>query len=86
MDTARARTWARRTGMPDDDTTIWTPADLDAHDHGLLGAYTHPDCDVAEPTRLTDWYVWFFYFGDHFLQTYTSGGGARPVELRGRPG
>jgi germacradienol/geosmin synthase len=61
-----------------DHPAIWTPADLDAHDYGLLCAYTHPDCDVAELTLLADWYVWAFFFGDHFLRTYK-----KPRDLAG---
>ncbi|AKJ07106.1 Germacradienol synthase [Archangium gephyra] len=53
-----------------EDPNIWTRQELESHDYGLLCAYTHPRCDVAELNLLTDWYVWVFYFDDHFLQQY----------------
>jgi germacradienol/geosmin synthase len=65
---AHARVWARAMGMLDGD--VWTEADLDAHDYGLMCAYTHPDCHAAELDLITDWYVWVFYFDDHFLEQY----------------
>ncbi len=49
---------------------IWDEDDLRRHDYGLLCAYTHPDCDGAELDLVTDWYVWVFYFDDHFLELY----------------
>ena len=49
---------------------IWEEADLDAHDYALLCAYTHPDCDGAELDLITDWYVWVFFFDDHFLEIF----------------
>jgi len=78
LETARAHTkaWAREMGMidpPSDDPNypeVWTEEDLDAHDYGLLCAYTHPDCPSPELDLITDWYVWVFYFDDHFLQVY----------------
>ena len=70
---ARVRAWARRMGMLDE-RAIWTAADLDAHDYGLLCAYTHPDCGAAELGLLSGWYVWVFYFADHFRQTYKRSG------------
>jgi germacradienol/geosmin synthase len=77
LETARAHTkaWSREVGIldtPHEDRTpeIWTEADLDAHDYGLLCAYTHPDCPAPELDLVTDWYVWVFYFDDHFLDVY----------------
>jgi germacradienol/geosmin synthase len=72
---AHTRAWARQVGIldtPREDRTpqIWTEADLDAHDYGLLCAYTHPDCPATELDLITDWYVWVFYFDDHFLDVY----------------
>jgi germacradienol/geosmin synthase len=61
-----------------DERGIWTAADLDAHDNGLLCAYTHPDCGAVELSLLSGWYVWVFYFSDHFRQTYK-----RPGDLVG---
>jgi germacradienol/geosmin synthase len=49
---------------------IWEQADLDAHEYGLLCACTHPDCDGPALSLITDWYVWVFFFDDHFLETF----------------
>src|SRR6266700_139506 len=67
--------WARTMGMLDDvrdpgTPEIWDEAQLDAMDYALLCAYTHPDCSAAELELITDWYVWVFYFDDHFLELY----------------
>ena len=77
VDGARVHTnaWAREVGILDtpqcDDTPeIWTEEKLDAMDYGLLCAYTHPDCPAEELNLVTDWYVWVFYFDDHFLDVY----------------
>ncbi|OSZ57578.1 Geosmin synthase [Streptomyces pharetrae CZA14] len=71
LDTARAHStaWAREMGMLEG-SGIWEQADLDAHDYGLLCAYTHPDCDAEALSLITDWYVWVFFFDDHFLETF----------------
>lgn len=71
LDEARAHstTWAREMGMLEG-SGIWEQADLDAHDYGLLCAYTHPDCDGPALSLITDWYVWVFFFDDHFLETF----------------
>ncbi|MFF0458997.1 germacradienol/geosmin synthase Cyc2 [Streptomyces mexicanus] len=71
VDEARAHStrWAREMGMLEG-SGIWTQADLDAHDYGLLCAYTHPDCDGPALSLITDWYVWVFFFDDHFLETF----------------
>ncbi len=60
--------WAHAMGMIDG--TIWTQKDLDNHDYGLMCAYTHPDCDAKELDLVTDWYVWVFFFDDHFLHQF----------------
>ena len=49
---------------------IWDEAAFDAMDYALLCAYTHPDAGRAELELITDWYVWVFYFDDHFLDTF----------------
>ena len=49
---------------------IWDEDDFDRHDYALLCAYTHPDCDAEELALVTDWYVWVFFFDDHFLEVY----------------
>jgi germacradienol/geosmin synthase len=77
LETARAhaKAWSRQVGIldtpPEDDTPeIWSDARFDAMDYGLLCAYTHPDCPAPELDLVTDWYVWVFYFDDHFLDVY----------------
>ncbi|MGH8791281.1 MAG: terpene synthase family protein [Stackebrandtia sp.] len=68
-----ALTWAREMGMLDarrDGGLIWDENDLERHDYGLLCAYTHPDCDGAALNLITDWYVWVFFFDDHFLEMF----------------
>ncbi|MGW1540809.1 germacradienol/geosmin synthase Cyc2 [Streptomyces sp. NPDC002309] len=71
LDEARAHStvWAREMGMLEG-SGIWEQSDLDAHDYGLLCAYTHPDCDAEALSLVTDWYVWVFFFDDHFLETF----------------
>jgi germacradienol/geosmin synthase len=63
------RRWARGMGMLEG-SGVWTTADLEAHDYALLCAYTHPDCDATELCLITDWYVWVFFFDDHFLEVF----------------
>ncbi|GAA4893299.1 germacradienol/geosmin synthase [Stackebrandtia albiflava] len=76
LETARqhTRTWARDMGMLDaprvDGGLIWDEAELERHDYGLLCAYTHPDCDGPALDLITDWYVWVFFFDDHFLEMF----------------
>ncbi|GGJ82885.1 terpene synthase [Pilimelia anulata] len=65
--------WAREMEMidvPQHGTVVWTEADLAAHDYALLCAYTHPDAGAADLDLVTDWYVWVFYFDDHFLELF----------------
>ncbi|MEU6532158.1 germacradienol/geosmin synthase Cyc2 [Streptomyces sp. NPDC046928] len=71
VDEARAHStaWAREMGMLEG-SGIWEQSDLDAHDYGLLCAYTHPECDGPALSLITDWYVWVFFFDDHFLDMY----------------
>ncbi|MEU1891146.1 terpene synthase family protein [Streptomyces pristinaespiralis] len=63
------RKWARRMGMLEG-SGIWEESDLEAHDYALLCAYTHPDCDAQALGLVTDWYVWVFFFDDHFLEVF----------------
>ncbi|MGH3829908.1 MAG: family 2 encapsulin nanocompartment cargo protein terpene cyclase [Pseudonocardiaceae bacterium] len=77
LDTARehTKTWARDMGIldsPGDESssTIWDEPKFDSMDFALLCAYTHPDTPSHELDLVTDWYVWVFYFDDHFLETY----------------
>ncbi|GGV34769.1 germacradienol/geosmin synthase [Streptomyces longisporoflavus] len=61
--------WARDMGMLEG-SGVWEQRDLDAHDYALLCAYTHPDCDGPTLSLVTDWYVWVFFFDDHFLELF----------------
>ncbi|MER7766052.1 terpene synthase family protein [Kitasatospora sp. NPDC096140] len=71
LDDARAHStgWAREMGMLEG-SGIWEQADLEAHDYGLLCAYTHPDASAEALSLVTDWYVWVFFFDDHFLDMF----------------
>ncbi|MGI5502559.1 terpene synthase family protein [Lentzea sp. CA-135723] len=75
LDRARSHTraWAREMDMidvPQHGTVVWSAEDLEAHDYALLCAYTHPDCDGETLDLIADWYVWVFYFDDHFVELY----------------
>ncbi|GIJ74812.1 terpene synthase family protein [Virgisporangium ochraceum] len=74
LERARAHTvaWARDMEMVEG-SGIWTIEDLEAHDYALLCAYTHPDASAAVLDLVTDWYVWVFFFDDHFLETFKRG-------------
>jgi germacradienol/geosmin synthase len=71
LEGARVHTkaWAREMDMLEG-SGIWEESDLDAHDYALLCAYTHPDASAPELDLVTDWYVWVFFFDDHFLDIY----------------
>ncbi|MEU9042561.1 MULTISPECIES: terpene synthase family protein [unclassified Kitasatospora] len=71
LDEARAHStdWAREMGMLEG-SGVWEQADLEAHDYGLLCAYTHPDASAEALSLVTDWYVWVFFFDDHFLDMF----------------
>jgi len=66
--------WARRMGMLDAATPsgglVWDEKALAAMDYPLMCAYTHPDCDGPTLDLVTDWYVWVFFFDDHFLEHF----------------
>jgi germacradienol/geosmin synthase len=77
LDTARAHTkqWAHQMGMlgdtPNpDDADIWSEKQFDSADYALLCAYTHPDASSKDLDLITDWYVWVFFFDDHFLEIF----------------
>jgi germacradienol/geosmin synthase len=77
LETARVHTkaWAREMGMLDapvgmPGSGIWDEVKFDSMDFALLCAYTHPDAPSRELDLVTDWYVWVFYFDDHFLEIY----------------
>ncbi|MCP3817999.1 germacradienol/geosmin synthase [Streptomyces sp. A3M-1-3] len=63
------REWAREMGMLEG-SGIWEEHDLESHDYALLCSYTHPDCGGPELSLVTDWYVWVFFFDDHFLEIF----------------
>ncbi len=68
-----SKAWAYEMDMidvPQHGTKIWDEHDFDSHDYALLCAYTHPDCSGEALDLVTDWYVWVFYFDDHFLELY----------------
>jgi germacradienol/geosmin synthase len=74
---ARARVhskaWAYEMDMidvPQEGIAIWDEHDFDSHDYALLCSYTHPDATGPGLDLVTDWYVWVFYFDDHFLELY----------------
>ena len=64
-----SKAWAREMTMIEG-SGIWDEATYDAHDYALLCAYTHPDCSAQELALVTDWYVWVFFFDDHFLDIF----------------
>ena len=63
------KAWARDMDMIEG-SGVWDEADFDAHDYALLCAYTHPDADADKLDLVTDWYVWVFFFDDHFLDNF----------------
>lgn len=70
-----SKAWAREMGIlgsPKDGSSpeIWSEAKFDSMDYALLCAYTHPEAPSPELDLVTDWYVWVFYFDDHFLEVY----------------
>ena len=71
---AHSMAWARDMGMLSAPRpgggVVWDEAALAAMDYALLCAYTHPDCDGGTLDLITDWYVWVFFFDDHFLETF----------------
>ncbi|HLT40357.1 MAG TPA: germacradienol/geosmin synthase, partial [Enhygromyxa sp.] len=72
---AHSKAWAYQVGIlgqpePTTGAAIWDERTFDAHDYALLCAYTHPDASAAELDLVTDWYVWVFFFDDHFLEVY----------------
>ncbi|WP_225446947.1 family 2 encapsulin nanocompartment cargo protein terpene cyclase [Streptacidiphilus sp. PB12-B1b] len=64
-----SKAWAREMTMIEG-SGIWDERTFDAHDYALLCAYTHPDCDAEALALVTDWYVWVFFFDDHFLDIF----------------
>ncbi|WP_328912916.1 MULTISPECIES: terpene synthase family protein [unclassified Streptomyces] len=64
-----SKAWARDFDMIEG-SGIWEESDFDSHDYALLCAYTHPDASGPELDLVTDWYVWVFFFDDHFLDIF----------------
>ena len=50
--------------------SIWDERQFDSMDFALLTSYTHPEAPGPELNLVTDWYVWVFFFDDHFLEKY----------------
>ncbi|MGH3678980.1 MAG: terpene synthase family protein [Natronosporangium sp.] len=71
---AHSDAWAERMGMlsarAPTGRLVWDRAKLRADDYPRMCALTHPDCDASTLALVTDWYVWVFYFDDHFLRLY----------------
>src|SRR3954465_6613642 len=70
-----SKAWAREMGIldpPKEEAVpkVWDEAKFDAMDYALLCAYTHPEAPSPELDLITDWYVWVFFFDDHFLEVY----------------
>src|SRR5262245_2930436 len=70
-----SKEWARAMGILDTEqtesgSTIWDEAKFDSMDYALLCAYTHPEALGSELDLITDWYVWVFFFDDHFHEIY----------------
>jgi germacradienol/geosmin synthase len=55
---------------PDGEPEVWTERQFDAMDYALLCSYTHPDAPAAELDLITNWYVWVFFFDDHFVEQF----------------
>ncbi|MCD9194352.1 terpene synthase family protein [Streptomyces albireticuli] len=68
-----SKAWAREMQMIEG-SGIWDEAAYDSHDYALLCAYTHPDASATELSLVTDWYVWVFFFDDHFLDIFKRSG------------
>ncbi|SFB50018.1 germacradienol/geosmin synthase [Amycolatopsis marina] len=66
--------WAKRMGMLDapkpSGGLVWDEEKLAQMDYALMCGYTHPDCDSLALDLITDWYVWVFFFDDHFLEQF----------------
>ncbi|MFN6568000.1 family 2 encapsulin nanocompartment cargo protein terpene cyclase [Dendronalium sp. ChiSLP03b] len=70
-----SKAWAYQMGIlgsqeEAESSAIWDERTFDAHDYALLCSYTHPDAPGTELDLVTDWYVWVFFFDDHFLEIY----------------
>jgi germacradienol/geosmin synthase len=76
LEPARAHglAWAASMGMigtpQEAGDAVWDERTFTSADYALLTSYTHPDAPAGELDLVTDWYIWVFYFDDHFLETY----------------
>lgn len=78
---AHAKVWAREMGMLDAPADrpsdgrgrdgVWDERRFDSADYALFSSSVHPDAPGMKLNVVTDWYVWLFYFDDHFLEIYT---------------
>src|SRR5262245_53805705 len=72
---AHSKAWACEMGIlgskkDSQEGAIWDVHTFDSHDYALLCSYTHPEAPGPELDLVTDWYVWVFFFDDHFLEVY----------------
>jgi germacradienol/geosmin synthase len=71
---AHSNAWATRMGMLDAPKpgggVVWDEPALARMDYALMCAYTYPDCSGSDLDLITDWYVWVFFFDDHFLEHF----------------
>ncbi|GAA1009732.1 germacradienol/geosmin synthase [Acrocarpospora pleiomorpha] len=71
---AHSMAWAKEMGMLDAPKPggglVWDETALARMDYALMCGYTHPDCDGPTLDLITDWYVWVFFFDDHFLEEF----------------
>ncbi|MGR6923276.1 terpene synthase family protein [[Actinomadura] parvosata] len=69
-DAARAHStsWARAMGLLGQG--VWDEAWFGAMAIPLLAAYGHPDAAPQELELASDWYVWAYWFDDHFTQAF----------------
>ncbi len=70
-----SKAWARTIGILDvkqseSGSIIWDEVMFDSMDYALLCAYTHPEAPGPELELITDWYVWVFFFDDHFYEMF----------------
>jgi len=75
LDSQPQAPWARETGKLDSQSQehssgVWDERQFDSMGFALLTSYTHPDAPGPELDLVTDWYVWVFFFDDHFLEKY----------------
>ncbi|MGP4093866.1 terpene synthase family protein [Nonomuraea sp. KM90] len=66
--------WARGMGLFDCEDgrgeRVWDEERFDSMRIPLLAAYCHPDAAPEKLNLVSDWYVWMFWFDDHFARTF----------------